>query len=200
MKAYRDDYDTPIRVGKRTVVFGGGNVAMDSARTALRLGADEVYVLYRRTGKEMPARIEEVHHAEDEGIRFEFLTAPVEILGGDDGWVRGIRCIRMELGEPDDSGRRRPIPIDGSEYEFPCNQAIVAIGNGPNPLVPDTTPDLETTRWGNIVADEATGQTSKRGVFAGGDIVTGAATVIRAMGAGKLAAAAIHEFLTNPAG
>ena len=200
MKAYRDDYDTPIRVGKRTVVFGGGNVAMDSARTALRLGADEVYVLYRRTGKEMPARIEEVHHAEDEGIRFEFLTAPVEILGGDDGWVRGIRCIRMELGEPDDSGRRRPVPIDGSEYEFPCNQAIVAIGNGPNPLVPDTTPDLETTRWGNIVADEATGQTSKRGVFAGGDIVTGAATVIRAMGAGKLAAAAIHEFLTNPAG
>ena len=198
MKAYRSDYDTPIRVGKRTVVFGGGNVAMDSARTALRLGADEVWVLYRRTGKEMPARIEEVHHAEDEGIRFEFLTAPTAILG-EAGWVSGVRCLRMELGEPDSSGRRRPIPIDGSEYDFPCDQAIVAIGNGPNPLVPDTTPDLATTRWGNIVADEATGRTSKRGVFAGGDIVTGAATVIRAMGAGKVAAAAMHEFvMRNP--
>ncbi|MFW6162446.1 MAG: NADPH-dependent glutamate synthase [Planctomycetota bacterium] len=195
MKAYRDDYDTPIRVGHRTVVFGGGNVAMDSARTALRLGADEVYVLYRRSRQEMPARIEEIHHAEEEGIRFEYLTSPVEILGDPGGWVRAVRCIRMELGEPDDSGRRRPIPIEGSEYEFDCDQAIVAIGNGPNPLVPDTTPDLETNRWGNIVADEATGRTSKTAVFAGGDIVTGAATVIRAMGAGKGAAAAIHRFL-----
>ena len=196
MKAWRPDYDTPVRVGKRTVVFGGGNVAMDSARTALRLGADEVYILYRRSRAEMPARIDEVHHAEQEGIRFELLTAPVEILGHD-GWVCGVRCIRMELGEPDDSGRRRPIPIEGSEFDFPCEQAIVAIGNGPNPLVPDTTPDLETSRWGNIAADETTGQTSKRGVFAGGDIVTGAATVIRAMGAGKLAAAAMHDFLTH---
>lgn len=180
------------------MVFGGGNVAMDSARTALRLGAEEVYVLYRRSRKEMPARIEEVHHAEDEGIRFEFLTAPTEILGDEKGWVRGVRCIRMELGEPDASGRRRPVPIEGSEYDFECDQAVVAIGNGPNPLVPETTPDLETNRWGNIVADEATGQTSKRGVFAGGDIVTGAATVIRAMGAGKLAAQAMHAFLTRP--
>jgi len=195
MKAYRNDHDTPIRVGKRTVVFGGGNVAMDSARTALRLGAGQVYVLYRRTRKEMPARIEEIRHAEDEGIRFEFLTAPVGILGDGDGWVRGIRCIRMELGEPDESGRRRPIPIEGSEHEFACEQAIVAIGNEPNPLVPNATPDLQTTRWGNIVADETTGRTSKRAVFAGGDIVTGAATVIRAMGAGKLAARAIHEFV-----
>ena len=197
MKAYRADHETPIRVGRRPVVFGGGNVAMDSARTALRLGADEVYVLYRRTAKEMPARIEEVHHAEDEGIRFEFLTAPVEILGDQTGWVTGVRCLRMELGEPDESGRRRPVPIDGSEYLFECDQIVVAIGNGPNPLVPATTPDLETNRWGNIVAEETTGQTSKPGVFAGGDIVTGAATVIRAMGAGKLAARSIHEFLVT---
>jgi glutamate synthase (NADPH/NADH) small chain len=168
---------------------------MDSARTALRLGAEEVYVLYRRSRKEMPARIEEIHHAEDEGIRFEFLTAPIEILGDGGGWVRGVRCIRMELGEPDESGRRRPVPIDGSEHDFACEQAVVAIGNGPNPLVPGTTPDLETNRWGNIVADEATGQTSKRGIFAGGDIVTGAATVIRAMGAGRLGAHAMHEFV-----
>jgi len=159
-----------------------------------------VWVLYRRTSKEMPARIDEIHHAEQEGIRFEFLTAPIEILGDGDGWVRGVRCLRMELGEPDDSGRRRPVPIEGSEYDFECDQAIVAIGNGPNPLVPDTTPDLATTRWGNIVADEATGQTSKRGVFAGGDIVTGAATVILAMGAGKAAAAAIHQFLMDESG
>ena len=195
MKAYRADHDTPIRRAKRAVVFGGGNVAMDSARTALRLGAEEVFILYRRTEKEMPARIEEVHHAKDEGVRFEFLTAPVQVLGDEKGWVRGVRCLRMELGEPDASGRRRPIPIQGSEYDFPCDQVIVAIGNGPNPLVPSTTPDLQTTRWGNIVADEATGVTSKAGVFAGGDIVTGAATVIRAMGAGKVAARAIHQYL-----
>ncbi len=198
MKAYRADYDTPIRVGRRVVVFGGGNVAMDSARTALRLGADEVCVLYRRSRREMPARIDEVHHAEQEGIRFEFLTAPVEILGDQQGWVRGVRCLRMELGEPDDSGRRRPVPIAGSEFDFECDQAIVAIGNGPNPLVPDTTPDLATNRWGNIVAEAETGQTSKCAVFAGGDIVSGAATVILAMGAGKQAAAAIHAFLMGP--
>jgi len=198
MKAYRADYDTPIRVGRRVVVFGGGNVAMDSARTALRLGADEVCVLYRRSRAEMPARIDEVHHAEQEGIRFEFLTAPVEILGDQQGWVRGVRCLRMELGEPDDSGRRRPVPIAGSEFDFECDQAIVAIGNGPNPLVPDTTPDLATNRWGNIVAEAETGQTSKCAVFAGGDIVSGAATVILAMGAGKQAAAAIHAFLMGP--
>ncbi len=195
MKAYRADHDTPIRRARRAVVFGGGNVAMDSARTALRLGAEEVYILYRRTKAEMPARIEEIHHAEDEGVRFEFLVAPVEILGDEKGWVRGVRCIRMKLGEPDKSGRPRPVPIEGSEFEFPCDQIIVAIGNGPNPLVPQTTPDLQTTRWGNIVADEATGQTSKRGVFAGGDIVTGAATVIKAMGAGKAASRAIHSYL-----
>ena len=197
MKAYRADHDTPIRKAQRAVVFGGGNVAMDSARTALRLGAGNVYVLYRRTEKEMPARIEEVHHAMDEGVGFEFLTAPVELLGDDKGWIRAVRCIRMRLGEPDDSGRRRPLPIDNSEFEFPCDQAIVAIGNGPNPLVPATTPDLQTNRWGNIVADETTGATSKPGVFAGGDIVTGAATVIRAMGAGKTAAMAIHDYLMN---
>ncbi len=197
MKAYRPDYDTPIRRGRRVVVFGGGNVAMDSARSALRLGADDVFVLYRRSRAEMPARIEEIHHAEQEGIQFEFLTAPVEILGTDDGWVRGVRCLRMELGEPDDSGRRRPIPIEGSEYDFACDEAIVAIGNGPNPLIPATTKDLETSRWGLIVADEATGQTSMPGVFAGGDIVTGAATVIRAMGAGKRAAEAMHDFLSS---
>ena len=197
MKAYRPDYDTPIRRGSRVVVFGGGNVAMDSARTALRLGAPEVHILYRRSRAEMPARIEEVHHAEGEGVRFEFLTAPVELLGNEEGWLRGIRCLRMELGEPDDSGRRRPVPIEGSEYDFACDQAIVAIGNGPNPLVPSTTPDLETNRWGNIVADEQTGQTSKPGVFAGGDIVTGAATVIRAMGAGKRAAGTIHDFVMS---
>jgi len=195
MKAYRPDHDTPIRKARRAVVFGGGNVAMDSARTALRLGADEVYILYRRTEAEMPARIEEIHHAHDEGVHFEFLVAPLEILGDDKGWVRGVRCIRMRLGEPDKSGRPRPVPIEGSEFEFPCDQIIVAIGNGPNPLVPQTTPDLQTTRWGNIVADEATGQTSKRGVFAGGDIVTGAATVIKAMGAGKSAARAIHAYI-----
>jgi len=200
MKAYRTDHDTPIRRAKRAVVFGGGNVAMDSARTALRLGAEEVYVLYRRTKAEMPARIEEIHHAEDEGIHFELLTAPIEFLGDEKGWLRAVRCLRMQLGEPDESGRRRPVPIEGSEHEFPCDQAIVAIGNGPNPLVPATTPDLKTTRWGTIVADEATGATSKRGVFAGGDIVTGAATVIRAMGAGKVAARAIHQFLTTDHG
>ncbi len=196
MKAYRGDHDTPIRKAKRAVVFGGGNVAMDSARTALRLGAEQVFVLYRRTEAEMPARIEEIHHAHDEGVHFEYLVAPLEVLGDEKGWVRGVRCIRMKLGEPDKSGRPRPVPIEGSEFEFPCDQIIVAIGNGPNPLVPQTTPDLQTTRWGNIVADEATGQTSKRGVFAGGDIVTGAATVIKAMGAGKSASRAIHAYLT----
>jgi glutamate synthase (NADPH) small chain len=196
MKAYRGDHDTPIRKAKRAVVFGGGNVAMDSARTALRLGAEEVFVLYRRTEAEMPARIEEIHHAHDEGVNFEFLVAPLEVLGDEKGWVRGVRCIRMKLGEPDKSGRPRPVPIEGSEFEFPCDQIIVAVGNGPNPLVPQTTPDLQTTRWGNIVADETTGETSKKGVFAGGDIVTGAATVIKAMGAGKCAARAIHTYLT----
>jgi glutamate synthase (NADPH/NADH) small chain len=195
MKAYRSDYATPIRHGKQVVVFGGGNVAMDSARSALRLGADDVFVLYRRSRAEMPARIEEIHHAEQEGIQFEFLTSPVEILGTDDGGVRGVRCIRMRLGEPDDSGRRRPVPIEDSEFDFPCDEAIVAIGNGPNPLIPQTTDDLETNRWGLIIADEETGKTTKPRVWAGGDIVTGAATVIRAMGAGKTAAEAMHEEL-----
>jgi len=193
----REKYEKPEPLTGTVAVVGGGNTAMDVARSAWRLGAEKVLILYRRTKAEMPARIEEVHHAIDEGVRFEYLVAPVELLGDEKGWVRGARCIRMKLGEPDKSGRPRPVPIEGSEYEFACDQIIVAIGNGPNPLVPQTTPDLQTSRWGNIVADETTGQTSKRGVFAGGDIVTGAATVIKAMGAGKAASRAIHRFLVG---
>lgn len=196
MKAYLfPDYDTPIKIGKRVAVVGGGNVAMDSARTALRLGADKVYNVYRRSRVEMPARVEEVENAEAEGIIFEFLTNPVRIIGNEEGWVTGMECIRMELGEPDSSGRRRPLPIEGSEFRFDVDIVVMAIGQGPNPLVPSTTPGLDTTKWGNIVADEETGKTSKKGVFAGGDIVTGAATVILAMGAGRKAANAIDEYL-----
>jgi len=196
MKAYRfPESDTPIFVGEKVAVIGGGNVAMDSARTAFRLGAKEVTIVYRRSRKEMPAREDEIHHAEEEGIPMDFLTAPIEILGNEDGWVRGMKCIRMELGEPDASGRRRPVPIDGSEYEMECDCVVVAIGNAPNPLIPATNPDIETSKWGLIVADEETGKTSKKGVFAGGDIVTGAATVILAMGAGRKAAAAMHEYI-----
>ena len=198
MKAYRfPEYDTPIIRGRRVGVIGGGNVTMDSARTALRLGADEVLLVYRRSRVEMPARIEEIHHAEEEGVRFNLLTNPVEILGDEEGRVRGMRCIRMKLGEPDDSGRRRPIPIEGSEFEMELDTVIVAIGNTPNPLIPATTPDLELGWKGTIKADPETGQTSKPRVFAGGDIVTGAATVIEAMGAGKRAARAIHKMLTG---
>jgi len=196
MKAYKfPEYDTPVAVGKRVAVVGGGNVAMDSARTALRLGADKVFVIYRRSRVEMPARDEEIEHAEEEGIEFNLLTNPVKYIGDENGWVKEVECIRMELGEPDDSGRRRPVPVEGSEFRIEVDVAVVAIGNSPNPLIPDTTPNLKTQRWGNIEADEETGKTSRKGIFAGGDIVTGAATVILAMGAGKKAARAIHRYL-----
>jgi glutamate synthase (NADPH/NADH) small chain len=197
MKAYLfPQYDTPIAKGKNVAVLGGGNVAMDSARTALRLGADNVYIVYRRSKKELPARIEEVHHAEEEGVQFHFLTLPVKMLGNEDGWVCGMECQRMELGEPDESGRRRPIPIPGSEFTLEVDMVVVAIGTGANPLIPSTTADLKTNKWGYIIADTETGATSKKGVYAGGDIVTGSATVILAMGAGRKAAEAIHKYLT----
>lgn len=193
MNAYRPDYLTPIHAGHRTCVVGGGNVAMDAARTALRLGS-EVHIVYRRTEAELPARREEVHHAAEEGIIFNMLSNPVEILGDDKGWVRGLRCIRMELGEPDESGRRRPVPIEGSEFEIETDTVIMALGTSSNPLIPNTTKGLETTRKGCLVADE-NGATTRPGVFAGGDAVTGAATVILAMGAGRTAARAIDEYL-----
>jgi glutamate synthase (NADPH/NADH) small chain len=195
MKAYRDDYDTPIHTGKKVVVVGGGNVAMDAARTALRLGA-ETTIVYRRTEKELPARVEEVHHAKEEGIQFAMLTNPVEILGDENGWVTGVRCIRMELGEPDESGRRSPVEIPGSEFDIETDTVIMSLGTSPNPLIAKTTAGLETTRRGCLVADE-NGATTRPGVFAGGDAVTGAATVILAMGAGRKAAAAIHEYVQN---
>ncbi len=196
MRAYRfPEYDTPVFDSKKVAVLGGGNVAMDAARTALRLGADEVNIVYRRSRKEMPARIEEVHHAEEEGVNMRLLTNPIELLGDEEGWVRGMKCIKMELGEPDSSGRRRPVPIEGSEYEMEVDTVVVSIGNGANPLVPQTTPGLDTNKWGNILADERTAATSKPGVYAGGDIVIGAATVILAMGAGKTAAAAMHRYM-----
>lgn len=194
MKAYRDDYDTPIVKGKNVVVVGGGNVAMDAARTALRLGAD-VHIVYRRSEAELPARAEEVHHAKEEGIHFELLTNPVEILTDENDFVRGIRCLRMELGEPDASGRRSPVPVEGSEFEIPCDTVIMALGTRPNPLICATTKGLEINRRQCIVATEEEGQTSIDGVFAGGDAVTGAATVILAMGAGKKAAKGIDEYL-----
>jgi len=194
MKAFRDDYDTPIFRPKRVAVVGGGNVAMDAARTALRLGA-EVTIVYRRSEAELPARVEEVHHAKEEGIKFELLTNPVEILTTDDNSVRGMKCIRMELGEPDASGRRRPVPVEGSEFEFETDAVIMALGTSPNPLIASTTKGLETNKWKCIVADEESGKTSKEGVYAGGDAVTGAATVILAMGAGKAAAKGIDEYL-----
>jgi glutamate synthase (NADPH/NADH) small chain len=198
MKAYLfPQYDTPIAKGKNVAVLGGGNVAMDSARTALRLGADNVYIVYRRSKKELPARIEEVHHAEEEGVRFHFLTLPIKMLGNEEGWVCGMECQRMELGEPDESGRRRPIPIPGSEFKLEVDMVVVAIGTGANPLIPSTTSDLKTNKWGYIIADPETGATSKKGVYAGGDIVTGSATVILAMGAGRKAAEAIHKYLTQ---
>ena len=196
MKAYKfPEYATPIKVGKRAAIIGGGNVAMDAARTALRLGAEHVSVVYRRSTAELPARAEEVEHAKEEGIDFQLLTNPVAIEDNGEGWVKSMRCIRMELGEPDASGRRRPVPIEGSEFDIDVDTVIVAIGTGPNPIIAHTTPGLETTKRGNIAADEETGATSKEGVFAGGDIVTGAATVILAMGAGRKAAAAIDEYL-----
>ena len=196
MKAYQfPKSGTPIHVGNRVAVVGGGNVAMDGARTALRLGAEHVSIVYRRSEKELPARLEEVHHAKDEGIDFQLLTAPVAVLGNKDGWVTGLQCVRMELGEPDASGRRRPIEVPNSEFVLDVDTVIIAIGQGPNPLVQSTTKGLETNKKGNINADAETGATSKAGVFAGGDIVTGAATVILAMGAGKKAAVAIDKYL-----
>jgi glutamate synthase (NADPH/NADH) small chain len=196
MKAYLfPDWDTPVKVGKRVAVIGAGNVAMDSARCALRLGADEVHIVYRRSPEEVPARAEEVHHAEEEGIIFDFLTNPIEIYGDEQGWVSGMRCIRMQLGEPDASGRRRPLPIEGSEFDMDMDMVIMALGTRPNPLVFTDSGGLERTRWGTVVADEETGKTTKDRVWAGGDIVTGAATVISAMGAGKRAAADMDRFL-----
>ena len=198
MKAYKfPEYQTPIKAVKTVAVVGGGNVAMDAARTSLRLGAEHVYIVYRRSEKELPARLEEVHHAKEEGIDFRLLNNPVEIIGDENGNVTELCCIKMELGEPDASGRRRPIPIEGSEFNLPVDTVIIAIGQGPNPLVQSTTPDMHTNKRGNIMADEETGATTKEGVFAGGDIVTGAATVILAMGAGKKAAAAIDEYLSK---
>ena len=196
MKAFRDDYDTPIHRGKKVAVVGGGNVAMDAARTALRLGA-ETYIVYRRSEAELPARVEEVHHAKEEGVQFHLLTNPKEILVDDNGWVKGIRCVKMELGEPDESGRRRPVEVAGSEYDIEVDTVIMSLGTSPNPLISSTTQGLEVNRWKCIVADENNGATTKEGVYAGGDAVTGAATVILAMGAGKAAAAGIHEYLTN---
>ena len=193
MRAYDEEYDTPIYVGKRVVVVGGGNVAMDAVRTARRLGA-EATIVYRRSENELPARAEEVHHAKEEGIRFRMLTNPVEVLGTDDGWVRGMRCVEMELGEPEASGRRSPVVKPGSEFDIECDVAIMALGTSPNPLLAATTAGLETDRRGCITAD-AGGATTRAGVFAGGDAVTGAATVILAMGAGRTAAKAIDEYI-----
>jgi glutamate synthase (NADPH/NADH) small chain len=187
--------DTPIAQSKNVAVIGGGNVAMDSARTAKRLGAENVYIVYRRSEAEMPARDAEIHHAKEEGIIFNILMNPTRFIGNEDGWVTKMECIKMELGEPDKSGRRRPVPITGSEFTLDVDCAVIAIGNGPNPLVPHHTPDLEVSKWGNIVAEEGTQKTSKKGVFAGGDIVVGAATVIWAMGDGRRAARAMDEYL-----
>ncbi len=196
MQAYSfPETDTPIARPRNVAVFGGGNVAMDSARTALRLGADNVYLVYRRSRTEMPARVEEIEHAGKEGVQLCLLQNPVRILGNKDGWVEGVECIRMELGEPDESGRRRPRPVKGSEFTIDVDTCIVAIGNSSNPLVPDTTPDIATNKWGNITVEEETLKTSKKGVFAGGDIVLGAATVILAMGQGRKAAIAMNEYL-----
>jgi len=198
MKSYDfPNYDTPIRIGKHVVVIGGGNVAMDSARSALRLGAEEVCIVYRRSREELPARAEEIANAEEEGIVCKFLAAPVRYMGDEKGWVKAMECICMELGAPDESGRRRPCPVKGSEFVMDVDTVIVAIGRTPNPIIQRTTEGLETTKWGTIVVKDESGKTSLEGVYAGGDIVTGEATVISAMGAGKKAARAIHEYLTN---
>lgn len=198
MKAYDyPRYDTPVKVGGRVAVIGGGNVAMDAARSALRVGAGEVSIVYRRSEKEMPARLEEIHHAKEEGIIFRMLTNPIGITGDEKGMVTSMTCVEMELGEPDASGRRRPATKPGSAFTLPVDTVIVAIGNSPNPLIKKTTPGLDTQKWGGITADEETGRTSIDGVWAGGDAVTGAATVILAMGAGKKAAKDIHEYLAK---
>lgn len=196
MKAYLDEYDTPIRKGKSVAVVGGGNVAMDAARSAMRLGAEHVYIIYRRSEAELPARKEEVHHAKEEGIEFVLQTNPVKILGDENGNVRAIECIKMELGEPDASGRRRPIPVEGSNYEIPVDTVIMSLGTSPNPLIRNTTKGLEANKHGCLIADENMA-TTREGVYAGGDAVTGAATVILAMGAGKTAAASIDEYIQN---
>lgn len=196
MKAYLfPEYDTPIPIGKNVVVLGAGNVAMDSARTAMRLGADSVKVVYRRSREEMPARAEELHHAEEEKIEFVLLTAPTQFFGDEKGRVTGMECLKMELGEPDASGRRRPVPIKGSEFKIDCDLVVVSVGSNANPLLTNSTPDIALNKWGNIIGDPLSGKTSKRGVWAGGDIVTGAATVILAMGAGRAAADSMHEYL-----
>ncbi|MGD0854864.1 MAG: NADPH-dependent glutamate synthase [Dehalococcoidia bacterium] len=198
MKAYLfPEYDTPIKIGKNVAVIGGGNVAMDSARCALRLGADKVYIVYRRSRDEMPARHEEAENAEEEGIIFKLLTNPKQIIGDEKGWVKSMECYEMELGEPDSSGRRRPVTKEGSEFTMDVDVVVVALGTTPNPLVPSTTKGLDTTKRGTVVADEQSGKTVKDRVWAGGDVVTGAATVISAMGAGKRAAASINGFLTG---
>lgn len=196
MKAFKDEYATPIAGGKKVAVIGGGNVAMDAARTALRLGA-EVHIVYRRSEAELPARVEEVHHAKEEGIIFDLLTNPKQILVDENGWVKGIEVVKMELGEPDASGRRRPVEVEGSEYTIDVDTVIMSLGTSPNPLISSTTDGLETNKWKCITADEVNGKTTKEGVYAGGDAVTGAATVILAMGAGKAAAKGIDEFLHN---
>lgn len=195
MKAFKDEYDTPIAAGTKVAVVGGGNVAMDAARTALRLGA-EVHIVYRRSEAELPARAEEVHHAKEEGIIFDLLTNPKEILVDENGWVKGMRLVKMELGEPDASGRRRPVEVEGSDFELELDTVIMSLGTSPNPLISSTTEGLEVNKWKCIVADENNGKTTKEGVYAGGDAVTGAATVILAMGAGKAGAKGIHEYLS----
>jgi len=198
MKAYLfPDHDTPVKKPKRVAVVGAGNVAMDAARTALRLDSDEVYLVYRRSEAEMPARNEEIHHAHEEGVIFHLLTNPTKIIGDDKGWVTSMECIKMELGEPDDSGRRRPVPIKGSEFIMEVDAVIMSLGTNANPLLSEATPGLELNKWDYIIADEETGKTSLEGVYAGGDIVTGSATVILAMGAGRQSARAIHEYLSN---
>ena len=196
MKAFDENYDTPIKPGKKVAVVGGGNVAMDAARTALRLGAD-VSIVYRRSLEELPARVEEVHHAMEEGIKFELLTNPIEIIEDEKGWVTGIKCIRMELGEPDESGRRRPVEVAGSEFIMDVDTVIMSLGTSPNPLISSTTDGLDINKRGCIIAEEDCGKTTKEAVYAGGDAVTGAATVILAMGAGKAGAKGIHEYLSN---
>jgi glutamate synthase (NADPH/NADH) small chain len=201
MGAYRfPDYDTPVKSGRRVAVIGAGNTAMDAARCAMRAGSEEVTVVYRRSEAEMTARVEEYEHAIEEGVQFKWLNNPIEFIDDGNGWVAGMRCQKMELGEPDEDGRRRPVPVPDSEFVLEVNNVIVSIGTSPNPLLARTTPDLATNKWGGLVAEDDTGQTSREGVFAGGDIVTGAATVILAAGAGKRAAAAIDQYLSQKRG